>query len=50
MLGTWLPLCPSCENPLELTGGEELDLLRVEYEPASTEPTRSHACEGEITT
>ena len=30
--GTWLRLCPDCGRPLNVTGGMELDLLRVTFE------------------
>ncbi len=30
--GTWLRLCPECGSPLSVTGGMELDLLRVTFE------------------
>jgi len=39
---SWLPLCPDCGGPLEVEGGQELDLLQVEFEPAaSAEPAVS---------
>ena len=28
--GTWLRLCPGCGAPLQIAGGDELDLLAVE--------------------
>lgn len=31
--GSWLRLCPDCGRPLAVTGGTELDLLRVTFEP-----------------
>jgi hydrogenase nickel incorporation protein HypA/HybF len=31
--GSWLRLCPDCQMPLHVEGGDELDLLQVEYEP-----------------
>ena len=31
--GSWLCLCPDCGRPLAVTGGTELDLLRVTFEP-----------------
>ena len=30
----WLPSCPDCGGPLEVDGGQDLDLLRVEFEAA----------------
>jgi hydrogenase nickel incorporation protein HypA/HybF len=29
--GSWLRLCPRCERPLSVTGGDELDVLRVAF-------------------
>ena len=31
--GTWLRVCPDCGRPLEVTGGQELDVLRVVFLP-----------------
>lgn len=30
--GTWLRLCPRCEGPLGIEGGDELDVLNVTFE------------------
>lgn len=30
--GDWLPLCPTCGEPLKVVGGQELDLLQVSFE------------------
>ncbi len=30
--GSWLPLCVSCGAPLRVEGGDELDLLEVEFD------------------
>jgi len=30
--GSWLRICPDCGGPLAVTGGTELDLLRVTFE------------------
>lgn len=30
----WMEPCPDCGDPLRVTGGTELDLLRVEFVPA----------------
>lgn len=40
-VGGWLPLCPRCENPLRVEGGQELDLVQLAYVPLATaeEPT-----------
>jgi len=29
--GSWLRLCPSCGMPLAIEGGDELDVLELEY-------------------
>ncbi len=29
--GSWLRLCPHCSMPLGVEGGDELDVLRVQY-------------------
>jgi hydrogenase nickel incorporation protein HypA/HybF len=31
--GSWLRLCPDCGTPLAVTGGMELDVMRVTFEP-----------------
>jgi hydrogenase nickel incorporation protein HypA/HybF len=31
--GSWLRLCPQCGAPLAVTGGDELDVLRVTFLP-----------------
>jgi len=42
--GTWLRLCPNCGAPLRVAGGDELDLLQVEFagpgESLATEESR----------
>jgi hydrogenase nickel incorporation protein HypA/HybF len=30
--GSWLRLCPDCGTPLEVRGGDELDLLQISFE------------------
>jgi len=30
--GTWLRICPDCAMPLEVRGGDELDVLEITYE------------------
>jgi hydrogenase nickel incorporation protein HypA/HybF len=30
--GSWLRLCPGCETPLRVVGGDELDVMRVTFE------------------
>jgi hydrogenase nickel incorporation protein HypA/HybF len=29
--GSWLRLCPKCEQPLQIEGGDELDILHVSF-------------------
>jgi hypothetical protein len=31
--GSWLRICPDCGLPLEVTGGDELDVLDVTFTP-----------------
>lgn len=35
--GSWLRTCPGCDAPLTLSGGGELDLIELEFEPATAE-------------
>ena len=30
--GSWLRLCPDCGTPLEVRGGDELDVLQIAFE------------------
>jgi hydrogenase nickel insertion protein HypA len=30
--GSWLRLCPTCAEPLRVEGGDELDLLGIDFE------------------
>jgi len=30
-VGTWLRLCPRCEEPMRVEGGDELDVLEVSF-------------------
>jgi hydrogenase nickel incorporation protein HypA/HybF len=32
--GTWLRLCPRCDRPLAVHGGDELDILRCTFDAA----------------
>jgi Zn finger protein HypA/HybF involved in hydrogenase expression len=36
--GSWMRLCPDCGLPLEVTGGDELDILDLSFEPAGDDP------------
>lgn len=31
--GSWLRLCPRCDQPLRVEGGDELDILRLSFTP-----------------
>jgi hydrogenase nickel incorporation protein HypA/HybF len=31
--GSWLRVCPDCSEPLRIEGGDELDIVRVEFNP-----------------
>lgn len=33
--GSWLKLCPRCERPLRIEGGQELDVMRLSFVPLS---------------
>ena len=33
--GTWLRLCPHCEQPLRIEGGDALELLELTFDPPS---------------
>jgi Zn finger protein HypA/HybF involved in hydrogenase expression len=35
--GSWLRLCPRCGEPLRVTGGDALDVLRVVFASAAAE-------------
>lgn len=30
--GSWLRLCPHCESPLRVEGGDELELVEIDFE------------------
>jgi len=38
--GSWLPVCPDCGHPLEIDGGDELDVVQLSFLPdeAATAP------------
>lgn len=36
-VGAWLPVCPDCGHPLEIEGGDELDVVQLSYVPAATD-------------
>jgi len=35
--GSWLKLCPDCGMPLQVSGGDELDVLDLSFEPEESE-------------
>jgi hydrogenase nickel insertion protein HypA len=35
--GSWLRLCPTCGEPLRVSGGDALDVLRVVFDGSDTE-------------
>ena len=37
--GSWLRLCPQCGLPLQVSGGDELDILQVSFEALDREKT-----------
>ncbi len=39
--GTWLRVCPDCGEALQVSGGEELDVLQVTFLPDGAEGGRS---------
>jgi len=41
--GSWLRLCPTCGEPLRVTGGDALDVLRVAFSDAASESERGAA-------
>lgn len=51
--GSWLRLCPDCGLPLEVTGGDELDVLEVSFladddgTPVSADPVQANPA-GEV--
>jgi hydrogenase nickel insertion protein HypA len=41
--GSWLRLCPTCGEPLRVTGGDALDVLRVAFSDGAPERERGAA-------
>lgn len=39
--GTWLRLCPYCEDPLRVEGGDELDIVALSFEEAALTEQKS---------
>jgi hydrogenase nickel incorporation protein HypA/HybF len=37
--GSWLRICPGCGLPLEVTGGDELDVLELKFTPEDDDGT-----------
>ena len=44
--GSWLRLCPRCEQPLQLEGGNELHVLDFTYTPLSRRKDDVHRARG----
>lgn len=38
--GTWFRICPDCGEPLEVRGGDELDVLEITFETDDEDDTR----------
>ena len=36
-VGSWMRVCPDCGMPLEVTGGDELDVLDLSFDPDGPE-------------
>lgn len=47
--GSWMRMCPDCGLPLAVTGGDELDILDLSFDPDSGESAggRDH-CDGAV--
>ena len=43
---SWLPVCPDCGKPLQVSGGQELDVLQVAFLPDGAEGGRSEEGKG----
>jgi hydrogenase nickel incorporation protein HypA/HybF len=41
--GSWLRICPGCGLPLEVSGGDELDVLELKFTPADDSETAAVA-------
>jgi hydrogenase nickel insertion protein HypA len=39
--GSWFRICPDCGQPLDIEGGNELDILQVSFLSADEEPDES---------
>jgi len=49
--GSWMKLCPDCGMPLQITGGDELDVLDLSFEEdGSGEAEERHGDEGSTAT
>jgi hydrogenase nickel incorporation protein HypA/HybF len=45
--GSWLRICPVCGLPLEVTGGDELDVLELKFSPDDHAGTAAGAGHGD---
>jgi len=43
--GSWMRLCPDCGLPLQVTGGDELDVLDLSFE--TEDPDDAEDCQGD---
>lgn len=41
--GSWLRICPGCGMPLEVSGGDELDVLELKFTPDDEDGTAADA-------
>lgn len=41
--GSWLRICPGCGSPLEVSGGDELDVLELKFTPDDEAGTAADA-------
>ena len=44
--GSWMRLCPDCGMPLEVTGGNELDVMDLSFEAADEEANEGAGVAG----
>lgn len=38
-VGSWLRLCPNCDLPLRIEGGDALDLIQIGFDQLEEQPT-----------
>jgi hydrogenase nickel incorporation protein HypA/HybF len=44
--GSWMRLCPDCGEPLDVLGGDELDVLDLSFEPNEAAPEDAAEASG----